>query len=183
MPDRNAPRPPGGPAPSRLEVLAQVRDLCRLTGTQVRVLPHDEVVRLSTSDEVCSLLIRRVHAREYKYQTVFTGADLILFSWMKLGPTWSKQEPVVMPDAAFVPYRRQEVGEVRDTMPKLKERLEWEALCHRPGNGTRLGQRDSFVRAYGGEGDDLFGASTESPMKRSWAQHEATLFSSSTGDE
>lgn len=158
---------------SRIETLAEVSALGTEVGAKIRVLPHDEIVRLHRSDEVCSVLIRRVKATEYRYQTVFTGADLILMTWVKMGPTWSRQEPLVMADPDFTPYKRQELGEVRDTPSAVKDRLEWEALCHRPGNKTRFGQRDSFNRCT--EGDD-------SPMDSAWDQHRRTILRSSTGE-
>lgn len=173
MPDT---APPGGhqaPRPSRIAELAQIRELSHTVGAPIRVLPHDEIVRLVQTDTVCSVLIRRIKAREYRYQTVFDSADLVLLSWVNLGGGWSRQAPMVMPDPDFTPYRRQELGEVRDRPAEVKDRLEWEALCKRPGNGTRFGQRDSFGRCL--EGDD-------SPMDTAWDQHRRTVLRSSSDD-
>jgi hypothetical protein len=159
---------------NRIESLAQIGALSRQTGHSVRLLPHDSVVKLSSTENTCSVLLRRVKAREFKYQTCFDSAELVLLVWRRnAAGYWIAEEPLRLPDPDFLPYRRQEIGEVRDTEPKVKERLAWEAMCHRPGNKTRLGQRDSFDRVWG----------DESPMERSWSEHKTVLFSSSSPDE
>lgn len=162
---------------SRIEMLAKVGKLSALTGHRVvRVLPHDEIMKVAWSDETATLLIRRVRVREFRYQTCFDSADLVLMAWSRTASgAWSREEPVVMRDSSFTPYKRQEIGEVRDTLPQLKDRLEWEALCARPGDKSRLGGRDSFTRC-------TEAGSSESPMDSAWNQHRKIVLRSSTGD-
>src|SRR3954454_23655997 len=108
---------------NRIETLAQIGALSRQTGHSVRLLPHDSVVKLSSTDDTCSALIRRVKAREFKYQTCFDSAELVLLVWRRTATGWKAEEPLRLPDPDFHPYRRQEIGEVRDRPAQVKERL------------------------------------------------------------
>lgn len=176
VPLHHTPHQMGGQTPveTRIQMLARVGELSALTGTRVRVTPHDEIVKIAVGPDACSLLVRKYRVREYRYQTCFDAASLVLRVWKRGDTGWVEAEPLVIPDTDFQPYRRQELGEVRNRPEEYRERLQWEASCARPGNGTRLGQRDSFHRL---ESDSPVG------MKRLWAEHETALYSSSTDDE
>src|SRR4051812_47972933 len=102
--------PPGQPV-GRVAQLAEVASMSRLTGYSVRVLPHDEIIKIMQTDDYCSVLIRRHRVREYRYQTCFDAASLMLFSWVRDAATgrWAAAgDPVTMTDTDFTPYRRQE---------------------------------------------------------------------------
>lgn len=155
-----------------IESHASLRLVSAEVGRTIRLYPHDQLVRLDRTEDKITVLIRRIKAREFRYQTCFDSAELWLAQWTRTDTGWAQvSEPVVLPDAAFSPYRRQEIGEVRDTPDKYRDRLEWEAMCHSPGNGTRLGQRDSFYRT---EHD------SPAATRRMWAEHEKVLYSSSS---
>lgn len=158
-----------------IQAHAQLRTVSAQVGSTIRLLPHDQLVRCDITEDKITVLIRRVKAREFKYQTCFDSAELWLAQWQRgEDGRWRQAgKPVVLPDTDFQPYRLQEIGEVRDTPQAYRDRLAWEASCGRPGNGTRFGERDSFTRVW----------SDESPMERSWAEHRTVLTRSSSDDE
>jgi hypothetical protein len=161
-----------------IEAHASLQLVSREVGRTVRLYPHDQLIRLDRTDDKITVLIRRIKAREFRYQTCFDSAELWLAQWTRTeSGYWQMCEPVTLPDHDFQPYRLQEIGEVRDTPEKYRARLEWEALCHRPGDGSRLGQRDSFYRSTDGSQGYV-----DAPMKSSWSEHEKVLFSSSSDD-
>lgn len=155
---------------SRIEMLAKVSALSKEVGRPVRLLPTDEIIKVGWSDQAASLLVRRFRVREYKYQTCFDSAELVLFAWTRTDTGWQAIQPMRLPDTDFTPYKRQEIGTVRDTPEAIKTRLEWEALCHKPGSDSRLGGRDSFSRC----------TTDESPMDKSWEDHRRTILRSTS---
>lgn len=138
-------------AVSRIEMLARLRAASALVGQQIRVKPHDEIVSADITPAKISVLIRRIAIREYRYQTAFDRAELWLAVWVRSDTGWrAAGDPIVIPDPDFRPYRRQEIGEVQNRPSEYQSRREWERMCIRPGNNSRLGQRDSFYRALDG---------------------------------
>lgn len=157
-----------------IEAHTSLRTVSLQVGQTLRLRPNDQLLRCEITDDKITVLIRKVTAREFKYQTCFDGADLWLACWVRTesGSWVQATEPVTIPDPDFQPYRRQEVGTVRDTPSAYRDRLEWEAMCASPGDDSRFGGRDSFTRVW----------SDESPMENAWAEHRTVLTRSSSDD-
>jgi hypothetical protein len=146
---------------SRLAQLAQVRDLGQLVGASVHVGQYDSIIKTSQTDDTVVILIRRPKFREYRYQTCFDGASLILLSWTLEAGRWTAQDPITVPDTDYQPHRLQNIGEVRTLGDKIASD-DWAVLCHKPGMKTRFGQRDSYERSFDGY-------RTEPSVKDQWS--------------
>lgn len=112
-------------------------------------------MRLDVGDDEITVLIRRPTVSETRYQTRCTKASLRLYQYTRTEGTRWAVTFLEVPDPDFAPKVYQEIGTVR-TESEVRDREAWESICHRPGNGTRLGQRDSLGRAlYGYQGDTV----------------------------
>src|SRR5206468_2305806 len=114
------PRPPtgtrGGIVLGGIGSHTSLRAVSLQVGYTVRLRPYDQLLRCDVTEDKITVLIRRIQAREFKYQTVFDKAELWLAQWARTeSGSWHQvSEPVVLTDPDFQPYRRQEIGEVRD---------------------------------------------------------------------
>lgn len=130
---------------STIQQLAEVK---KAVGEPFYLRLGEELLTVHISEACVMLAVRTVRIKEYSigYKVVAQGTRLITWELQPYG-TWTRSQMTTW-DSDFKPY---EVGTLGGkSIPEWRERREWEDDCYRPGNGTRLGQRDSTDRAFQG---------------------------------
>jgi hypothetical protein len=135
--------------------LTELRRVKEVIGEPVYLRLGEELLTVHISDTVVMLAIRTVEIKPYTvgYKVVKQGTKLLTWELTSDHPSipgfpYWKPSKMVTWDPDFKPY---EVGTLGGrSVEEYRARREWEDDCHRPGNGTRLGQRDSADRVFQG---------------------------------
>lgn len=136
---------------SPIQSIARAR---KQTGLPIYLRLGEELLASNFHDDQISLMIRTVKIKDYSvgYKVTAQGTKLAIYSQVDHPAipgfkVWTEEKMVTW-DPDFVPY---EVGTLGGrSVPEYRERTAWEDDCYRPGNGTRLGQRDSADRVLQG---------------------------------
>lgn len=152
---------------NRIEMLVRLRSVTDLTGFSLRIRPQDQVLKVSIEHDSVVVLIRRIKMKQTYTETRYLSADLELSGLRLISGIWISSDTTVVPDASFVPSVTLDRG-AAVSPTEARSRLLHEAACHRPGNDSRVGQRDSYARIR----------QADSPMASDWSGHHSVWSSS-----
>lgn len=112
----------------------------------------EELISSYVTDSTVIVAVKTVTIKEYSvgYKVTAEGIRLITWQLQTSGPNtglWERSQMTTWEDD-FSPY---EVGTLGGKTPvEARAHREWEDDCYRPGNGSRLGQRDNADRQFQG---------------------------------
>jgi len=130
---------------SPIQTVALVR---QTTGEPFYLRLGEELLASSFTPGQVMLIVQTVTIKEYAvgYRVTKQGTRLLIWTQAADG-SWSCNKTTTW-DPDFTPY---EVGTRGGKSERdYREQVRWEDDCYRPGNGSRLGQRDSADRASQG---------------------------------
>lgn len=119
-----------------------LREFRRITSIQVTLGRYDEVQALEVTDQSVTLLLTVRKFTERAHEDKITGEGMRMIS---VNLTTGKRREITSWDESYQPKIARHLGSVT-TAEEWYDKRDWEALCHRAGNGTRLGQRDNVGR-------------------------------------
>lgn len=123
-------------------------EIKQILGQPIRLHLGEEIKAVAASADAVIIMISTTKIKEYTvgYKVEAVGTKLLTYT--RVSPSeWTYEKRVIW-DEDFVPY---EVGTRGGrSVADAAEHKRWEDDCYRPGNGTRLGQRDSSDRQFQG---------------------------------
>lgn len=127
-------------SPTPFQLLRTFRDLTLETVTLGR---YDTVDALEVTEKSVTLLLTVTKFTERAREDVLTRQGMKMISHSLDGS--GKRREIICWDEDFVPKVARHFGSVV-TEAEWYDKRDWEALCARPGDGSRFGQRDSVSR-------------------------------------
>lgn len=131
-----------------LSPIQQIAAARKTTGKPFYLRLGEELIESNISDTSVMLMIRTVTIKEYVvgYKVTAQGTRLIICK-LETDGEWSVTQMTNW-DETFRPYEVGTRGGKSES--EYREQVAWEDDCYRPGNGTRLGQRDNADRVAQG---------------------------------
>lgn len=143
-------------------MLTPLQDLARVkyhTGLEVRLLQHEEVVRVVTQPTVAVVIVVTYEVRETARDLIFKRRGQKMMTWQLTDTGWQymRKMEMIAWDQSYEPVIIVKYGR-SNTPAEVRARRHYEQDCHRPGTATN--PMDSYDRV-------LDGVSTEK-MSRYW---------------
>lgn len=131
-----------------IDRIAQLAAVRRVTGEHVFLKVGEELLAAIVGDDQVMVLVKAVQLKPLArgFKVVATGTRLITFNRTDEG--WTRETRTVWDEDFDEPYELDSFG--GPSPEEYVQRRAFEDDCYRPGNGTRLGQRDSTDRVFQG---------------------------------